>query len=196
MSDEIIQPGALMRGDEVLPLVRVDEVTTELTLEQRVANIERALRGYIDNPPKLADAERLGNEIAAVNGKAMAALDQVAALSNMLPDRMNLVEQRVGTVERDLFAVAGAKDVVLTVQPHDAAHQVAQVTREFRCPACGTGFSDVVAKAAAVSTQRPCPMCGRSVEVSTVTLFDVPSVAAADTSSSFVPDYTLPKLAT
>lgn len=136
------------------------EVVVVLTIEQRLANIERAMRSYIDNPPLLPDAEILSNKIAAVDGKVESALAQVAAVSDTLPGRVGQIEQRMSVAESNIQAVAQAKHVQLTESKRDTVHENAHVQRNWKCTQCGSGTSDVVRAAARASDQRSCGVCG------------------------------------
>lgn len=150
-------------SSDPLPTTRDVTVVEQFTLEERITRMETVLRDFITNPPKLPDAEILSNRIASVDGKVSAALAQIAAISEIIPDRMDRVEQRCMTVDQHVQRIADEKGVQLAAVVHDPEHQTAQTARTFTCPACGTGFSDVVMTAAVNSAQKPCPTCGRAV---------------------------------
>lgn len=152
-------------GSDPLPTTREVKSVEAISIEERVERLEKVLRDYIQNPPKLPDAEVLSTRIGAVDGKVSSALQQIQSLSDSLPDRMSRVEERCMTVDTNVQRIADEKGVQLVVPVRDPEHETARVARTFKCDACGTGFSDVVRKAETHSDQKPCPMCGRAVSV-------------------------------
>lgn len=147
------------------PLPPTATVTTTievpLTMEQRMDRVETTLRDAIMNPPKLADASVLGTRIDMVRGMADSALTQIAQLSNTLPGAIDGVSNRVIAIEQGMERLkqSGVAAAVLPAT-FDETHQNARVRREFKCPKCGAGSSDVVPKNAAAATEKPCGNCG------------------------------------
>lgn len=161
-------------GASALPVSESVVVTTPLTDTQRIENIERVLRDYIDNPPKLADSVALNQRIDSVQGMADSALRQIGSISDSLPDRVSQVEQRVMKNEQNVQLIADAKAVTIQQVVRDLAHETKVLMREFLCK-CGVGFSDSVVASQTNNPTKSCPNCGASCEAINVT--DAPDAA-------------------
>lgn len=156
------------------PLPTTEVVKTEtvvpISIDERVKRLEDVLRGYITNPPKLADAEIITNKLTELFGLFSSVAAQCQTMSDTLPDRVSRAEERVAQVVRDVAAVASTNGVPLTPAPHVPEHQTSMMARTFVCGKCGTGFNDVVPGFQVTNSQRPCPTCGHGVAADVVTL--------------------------